>query len=113
MKLVTAVIAADRAYGVIAALDVAGLRATTMASTEAPWLKGRSLSHRGAQYRDKRCVRVEILVSEHDAEIAFGILAPAGEIASDEIIVWFSEVNDLAAPPVQQFVSDNSEMSGV
>jgi len=106
MKLLTALIAADQLQRVAGALDSAGITATTVASAEAPGLKGgASLTHRGSVYRDQRCVRLEMLVSDADVEIAFGLLAPSGGPASDGLIVWSSDVEDLAVPPTPDRVA--------
>ena len=94
MKLLTAVIAPDRLDGVIAALDGAGLRATTIASAQASGLQiGPRLQHRGAEYRDQRCVRLEVLVADVNAEVAVGLLARAGGPDPDALIVWISDVD--------------------
>ncbi len=99
MKLLTAIIPAHQHRRVAAALESADLTVTTVATAEAPGLKPPTgLWHRGAQYQDQRSVRLEILVSEVDVEIVFGLLAPAGGPASNEAIVWASDVAVPSAP---------------
>lgn len=99
MKLLTAVIAENQLQRVTEALDGAGLMATTVASAQAPGLEGRaSLRHRGTAYRDRRCVRLEVLVSDVDAGVAVGLLATSGGPTSDGLMVWSSDVEDLAVP---------------
>lgn len=94
MKLLTAVIAPHRLDRVIAALDGAGLTATTIASAQASGLQdGPRLQHRGAEYRDHRCVRLEVLVSDVDAEVTAGLLTRAAGPGPDALIVWTSDVN--------------------
>jgi len=102
MKLLTAVIPTNQLQRATAALDDAGLTVTTVASAQAPGLRGRArLWHRGSEYGDERCVRLEVLVSDVDAEAAVGLLATAGGPAPDSLIVWSSDVDDLAtAQPV-------------
>jgi len=110
MKLLTAVIPAHQHQRVATALESAGLTATTVATAEAPGLKVSSgLWHRGAQYQDQRCVRLEVLVSDVDVEIVFGLLAPAGGQASDKVIAWSSDV----AVPSASLLRGTSEMSTV
>lgn len=99
MKLLTAVIATNQLQRVTVALDDAGLTATTVASAHAPGLRGRArLWHRGSEYSDERCVRLEILVSDADAEAAVGLLAMPGGPVPDGLIVWSSDVDDLTTP---------------
>jgi len=110
MKLLTAIIPAHQHQRVVSALESAGLTATTVASAEAPGLESSTgLWHRGAQYRDRRCVRLEVLVSDVDAQIVFGLLAPAGGLASNELTVWSS---DVAVPPAP-LLTGNASMSTV
>ena len=94
MKLLTAVIAPHRLGRVIAALDGAGFAATTIASAQASGLQDAPrLQHRGAEYRDQRCVRLEVLVSDVNAEVAVGLLTRAGGPDPDALIVWTSDVD--------------------
>ena len=114
MKLLTAIIPADQLQRVTAALDSAGTMATTVATAEAPGLKGgANLWHRGTPYRDQRCVRLEILSSDVDVEITLGLLAPSGGVAPDGLIVWSTDVDDLAIPAVPDHVARSEEMSEV
>jgi len=99
MKLLTAIIPGHHHQRVLAALESAGLTATTVATAEAPSLEpSRSLWHRGAQYQDQRCLRLEVLVSDVDVEIIFGLLAPTGGPISDDVIVWSSDIAVPSAP---------------
>ncbi len=99
MKLLTAIIPAHQHQRVVAALESAGLTVTTVATAEAPALKpSTGLWHRGTQYQDQRCLRLEVLVSDVDVEIVFGLLAPTGGPASDEVIVWATDVAVPSAP---------------
>lgn len=100
MKLLTAVIPANELQRVTAALDDAGLTATTVASAQAPGLRGRAhLWHRGSEYRDERCVRLEVLVSDVEAGPAVGLLATPGGPVPEGLIVWSSDIDDLATVP--------------
>ncbi len=93
MKLLTAIIPAHQHQRVVAALESAGLTVTTVATAEAPGLKpSTGLWHRGTQYQDQRCLRLEVLVSDVDIEIVFGLLAPTGGPAADEVVVWSSDI---------------------
>jgi len=110
MKLLTAIVPAHQHQRVVAALESAGLTATTVATAEAPGLRpSRGLWHRGTQYPDQRCLRLELLVSDVDVEIVFGLLAPTGGPASDEVIVWSSDITVPSAP----LLSGNAAMSAV
>ena len=99
MKLLTAVIAPHRLDRVIAALDGAGMTATTVATAQAAGLQGGPrLQHRGAEYRDQRCVRLEVLVSDVNAAVAVGLLTRAGGPGPGDLIVWTSDVDRPAIP---------------
>ena len=93
MKLFTAVIPHDQLQRVTEALSGAGIVTTSVASAEAPGITGQtSLLNRGTQYRDDRCVRLEVLASDLDAEIVSGVLSPAGVRGADGPVVWSTEV---------------------
>jgi len=109
MKLLTAIITANQHQRVAAVLESAGLTATTVAIAEAPGLKPLTRWHRGAKYDDQRCVRLEVLASDKDVDILFGLLAPPGCRASNEVIVWSSDV----AVPSAALVPGTTEMSMV
>ncbi len=99
MKLLTAVIAPNRLGRVTAALDGVGLRATTVATAQASWLQGgQKVQHRSVEHRDQRCVRLEILVSDLDAEVAVGLLARVGGPDPGDLIVWTSDVDRPTIP---------------
>lgn len=99
MKLLTVVIAPHRLARVTAALDSAGLTATTVATAQASGLQdGKTVHHRGVERRDQRCVRLEILVSDLNAEVAVGLLARAGGPDAGELILWASDVDCPAIP---------------
>ncbi|MGI9022047.1 MAG: P-II family nitrogen regulator [Acidimicrobiales bacterium] len=113
MKLLTAVIAADRLRTVTAALDSAGLMVTTIASAEAPGVTGgATLSRRGMQYQDTRCIRLEVLVSDADAEVALGLLALEGGTAASGL-VWSAEVDGVAIPAAPKRPATSPEMAAV
>jgi len=109
MKLLTAITTANHHQRVAAALESTGLTATTVATAEAPGLKPSTRWHRGAKYQDRRCVRLEVLVSDEDVDIVFGLLAPAGCRASGEVIAWSSDV----AVPSAPLFPGSTEMSTV
>jgi len=109
MKLLTAIIPANQHQRLAAALESAGITATTVATAEAPGLKPSTGWHRGAKYQDQRCVRLEVLVSDKDVDIVFGLLAPAGGRSSNEVIAWSSDV----AVPSAPLLPGTTEMSTV
>ncbi len=94
MKLLTAVIALHRLDRVIAALHGGGLTATTVATAQASGLQGGPrLQYRGTEYRDQRCARLEVLVSDANAAVAVGLLTRAGGSDPGDLIVWLSDVD--------------------
>lgn len=96
MKLLTAVIAPHHLQRATAALDSAGFTATTVTSAYASGLKGRpGLRYRGVEYRDQRCVRLEILVQDFDLEYAVAVLRASGDETPASSILWASDVDDL------------------
>jgi len=98
MKLLTAVIPPNRLARVMAALDGAGMTATTVATAQASELQGERVQHRGVEHRDQRCVRLEVLVSDLDAEVAVGLLTEAGGPDPGDLILWASDVARPAMP---------------
>jgi len=104
MKLLTAVVTPNQVQRITAALDGAGLAATTVASAQASGLaSGPSLQYKGVEYRDQRCVRLEVLVSDVDLEYAVALVAPTGAGATEGVTVWAVDVDDLSAmtPPAR------------
>ncbi len=98
MKLLTAVIGPDRIERVTDALKDASLPTATMASGQASGLEGgRILGYKGVTYRDQRCTRIELLVSDLDLKAAVDILRKECGEAPGALIVWASNVEDLAA----------------
>ncbi|HVF13038.1 MAG TPA: P-II family nitrogen regulator [Acidimicrobiales bacterium] len=93
MKLLTAIVAPDQVERVTVALDVAGLRVTTVTATQAPGMEsGRSLQYKGIAYTDQRCARIEILVDDVDLDVAVALVAPAAGQPAEGVIVWVSAV---------------------
>lgn len=112
MKLLTAVIAPNRLARVTAALDGVGLRATTVATAQASWLEGgQKVQLRGVEHRDQRCVRLEILVNDLDAEVAVGLLVRVGGPDSGDLIVWTSDVDRPTIPRVLAAASETMSRS--
>jgi len=93
MKLLTAVIAPEHIERVTCALDDAGLTATTVATAQASGMKGgSSQKYKGVAYHDQRCVRLEVLVGDVDIDVAVAVVTTSGGAASDDVVVWVSEV---------------------
>lgn len=108
MKLLTAVMAPSRLERITTALDGAGLTVTTVATAQASGM-GESASQRykGVEYRDQRCVRLEVLVDDVDLERAVALVATADDQASGAIVVWVSEVAEMSQVRAREFVSQS------
>lgn len=71
------------------------MAATAVATAQASRLEGGpTLEYRGVEYRDQRCVRLEVLLLDADLEAVVGLLETSGGQAQGDLTVWSSDVDE-------------------